>query len=144
MKKIYWDTCILIYRIEQIAPWAEIIARKFSPQMDESQLFVSHLVRLECRVLPLREGNLELLAQFDKFFAQPEVVTVPLDARVFNLATELRAQHRLKTPDALHLAAAISSECDEIWSNDDRLARIAGSRIEVVNVIATPEYSPEP
>ena len=138
MKKIYWDTCILIYRIEQISPWAEIIARKFSPQMDESLLFASHLVRLECRVLPLREGNLELLEQFDKLFAQPKVVTVPLDARVFNLATELRAQYRLKTPDALHLAAAISSECDEFWSNDDRLAKIAGSQIEVVNVIATP------
>ena len=64
------------------------------------------------------------------------MVIVPLDARAFDLATELRAQYRLKTPDALHLAAAISSECDEFWSNDDRLARIAGSRIEVVNVIA--------
>ena len=84
---------------------------------------------------PLREGNLALLEQFDKFFAQPEVVTVQLDARVFNLATELRAQYRLKTPDALHLAAAISSECDEFWSNDDRLAKIAGSQIEVGNLI---------
>lgn len=70
-----------------------------------------------------------------KFFAQSEVVTVPLDAQVFNLATVLRAQYGLKTPDALHLAAAISSGCDEFWSNDDRLAKIAGSRIEVVNVV---------
>lgn len=87
--------------------------------------------------MPLRENNLELLQQFDKFFAQPEVVIAPLDAQVFNLATELRAQHRLKTPDALHLAAAICCECDEFWSNDDRLAKVAGSRIEVVNVIAS-------
>lgn len=136
MKKIYWDSCILIYRIQQIPPWAEIIARKFTPEMDNSRLHSTHLARLECRVLPLREGNLELLALFDKFFAQPEVVTVPLDARVFNLATELRALDHLKTPDALHLAAAISSGCDEFWSNDDRLAKVAGSRIEVVNVNA--------
>ena len=138
MKKICWNICILIYRIEQISPWAEIIARKFSPQMDESLLFTSHLVRLECRVLPLREGNLALLEQFDRFFSLSEVVTVPLDARVFNLATELRAKNRLKTPDALHLAAAISSECDEFWSNDDRLAKIADNQIKVVNVIANP------
>ena len=137
MKKIYRDSCILIYRIQQISPWAEIIARKFAPQMDESRLHSTHLARLECRVLPLREGNLKLLELFDKFFAQPAVVIVPLDARVFNLATELRAQDRLKTPDALHLAAAISSECDEFWSNDERLAKIAEGRIEVVNVIAS-------
>lgn len=42
MKKIYWDSCILIYRIQQISPWAEIIARKFAPQMDESLLFATH------------------------------------------------------------------------------------------------------
>lgn len=136
MKKIYWDSCVLIYRIQQISPWAEIIARKFAPLMNESLLYSTHLARLECRVLPLREGNLELLALFDKFFVQPAVVTVPLDARVFNLATELRALDNLKTPDALHLAAAISSGCDEFWSNDDRLVKIAGRRIEVVNVIA--------
>ncbi len=88
--------------------------------------------------MPTRDSNPALLQQFDKFFAQPEVVTVPLDARAFNLATELRAQYRLKTPDALHLAAAISSDCDEFWSNDDRLAKIAGSRTKVVNIIAPP------
>ena len=135
MKNIYWDSCILIYRIQQISPWAENIAHKFSPLMDDCRIHTSHLVRLECRVLPLREGNLDLLECFDKFFAQPEVVIAPLDAQVFNLATELRAQYQLKTPDALHLAAAIASGCDEFWSNDERLVKIAGNRIEVVNAI---------
>ena len=138
MKKIYWDSCIVIYRIQQVSPWAEAIAGKFAPQMGDTRLCVTDLTRLECRVMPTRESNPALLQQFDKFFAQPEVVTVPLDARVFNLATELRAQYRLKTPDALHLAAAISSDCDEFWSNDDRLAKISGSRIKVVNIIASP------
>ena len=136
MKKIYWDSCIVIYRIQQISPWAQMIASKFTPLMDESRLYTSHLGRLECRVLPLREGNLGLLQQFDNFFAQPEVVTAPLDARVFNLATELRAQHHLKTPDALHLATAICSNCDEFWSNDERLAKIAGTQIDIVNAVA--------
>jgi predicted nucleic acid-binding protein len=136
MKKIYWDSCVLIYRVQQVAPWAEVIAQKFASQLDAVRLYATHLVRLECRVLPLREGNLELLAQFDQFFAQPEVEIVPLDGRVVNLAPELRAEYQLKTPDALHLAAAISSDCDEFWSNDDRLIKIAGSRIKVINVVA--------
>ena len=32
---------------------------------------------------------------------------------VFDLATDLRARHRLKTPDALHQAAAIRTRCDD-------------------------------
>jgi predicted nucleic acid-binding protein len=134
MKQIFWDSCILIYRLQQISPWSETISRKFAPQIDESLLFATQLVRLECRILPMREGNLELLERFDKFFAQPEVVLVPLDVRVFNLATELRALNRLKTPDALHLAAALSAGCDEFWTNDDRLAKVAEGRIQVVNI----------
>lgn len=102
--------------------------------MDDSLLFVTHLLKLECRVLPVREGNLDLLKRFDDFFAQPEVITVPLDAEVFDVATKLRALEHLKTPDALHLAAAISSGCDEFWTNDDHLTKVAGSRIRIVNV----------
>ena len=134
MKKIYWDSCILIYRVQKISPWAEAIGYKFSPLLAGSRLYGTPLTRMECSVLPQREGNFALLAQFDDFFAQPEVVIVALDAQVFNLATELRAQHQLKTPDALHLAAAISSECDEFWTNDERLSAAAAKRINVVSL----------
>ena len=42
---------------------------------------------------------------------------------VFELAATLRARHDLKTPDALHLAAAIHHGCDELWTNDHRFDR---------------------
>ncbi len=51
---------------------------------------------------------------------------------VFDLATELRAQHGLKTPDALHLAAALRAGCDEFWTNDEHLAKAAAGRIGIV------------
>ena len=34
-----------------------------------------------------------------------------------------RVQHGLKTPDSLHLAAALRHGCTEFWTNDDPLAR---------------------
>lgn len=51
---------------------------------------------------------------------------------MFDLATELRARHGLKTPDALHLAAAIACGCNELWTNDGRLTRATDNRIRVV------------
>ena len=45
-----------------------------------------------------------------------------------------RVQHGLKTPDALHLAAALHHGCTEFWTNDDRLRAAAGAL--AVNVLA--------
>jgi hypothetical protein len=40
------------------------------------------------------------------------------------MATELRARHGLRVPDALHLACAIVNRCDRFLTNDHRLDRI--------------------
>lgn len=53
--------------------------------------------------------------------------------RVRHMATQLRAQHDLKTPDAIHLTAAIHTSCDEFWTHDQRLAQAAKGRLQIVN-----------
>ena len=57
--------------------------------------------------------------------------TLVNDRPVFDKATRLRAAHRLKSPDALHLAAAIESHCTQFWTNDRRLAAAAAGHLEV-------------
>jgi predicted nucleic acid-binding protein len=57
----------------------------------------------------------------------------PMNRQVFDLATELRVQHAIKTPDALHLAAALLSSCREFWTDDKRLASAAQDRIRIVS-----------
>ncbi len=55
---------------------------------------------------------------------------------VFQKAAELRADFTsLRTPDALHLAVALHDDCDEFWTNDNRLTAIAPS---IVKNILTP------
>ncbi len=134
--RIYWDSCVVIYRIQQVAPWHSVIAGMLEPILDTTALHVSHLTRLECRVYPIRKIDLPLLKRFDEFFARPDVRVVAARPDVFDLATELRALYNVKTPDALHLACAISSECDEFWTNDRRLAQAAAGRIKLVSVDA--------
>lgn len=133
MRHIYWDSCIFIYRVQSIAPWAQKIEHRIVDTPD-FRLTITELTRLECLVLPTRQNDSRLLSYYEQIFASPITDMVALDRKVFQLATELRAVYRLKTPDALHLAAAISAGCDELWTNDDRLAAVAEGRIKVINV----------
>lgn len=97
-------------------------------------LVFTELTRMECRVKPLQTDNQIQLAAYDRVFSTPGYRFEKLTREVFDVATELRAQYGLKAPDAIHLAAALSSGCDEVWTNDDRLAKAAAGRIGVFNV----------
>ena len=70
--------------------------------------------------------------QYTRFFALPDVQVVPLTAAVCDKATEVRATYNFKTPDALHLAAAIIHGCDAFLTNDLRLNRCTDIRIDVL------------
>ncbi|PKM41818.1 MAG: VapC toxin family PIN domain ribonuclease [Gammaproteobacteria bacterium HGW-Gammaproteobacteria-1] len=90
------------------------------------------LVQFECLVAPMRDGNLELQHYYEQGLAQ--FVQLPMSATVFIHAAQLRARFGLKTPDALHLAAAQHHGCDALWTNDNRL--IQASQGLAINVLA--------
>jgi predicted nucleic acid-binding protein len=90
------------------------------------------LTELECRVEPMRNGKQELLSRYDRLFASSLTRRLALSDSIYRRATELRAAQRLKTPDALHLAAALEYGCASFWTRDDRLARAASGRIQLV------------
>jgi len=132
MASVYLDSCVVIYLIQGPEGLSRTILKALRSHEGEPPVsFTSDLTRLECRVLPLRQGNNELLRQFDEFFASADLAKLPITTETFDLATELRALHGVKTPDALHLAAAILGECQEFWTNDLRLTTAAQNRIKV-------------
>ena len=132
MARVYLDSCVVIYLIQGPEGLSRTILKALrSPEGGPPISLISDLTRLECRVLPLRQGNHELLQQFDDFFASADLTKLPITTETFDLATELRAVHGVKTSDALHLAAAILGECQEFWTNDLRLTASAQNRIKV-------------
>jgi len=86
-------------------------------------LCVSPLVRLEVLVKPLSDEDLILVSDYEDFLRDQNWLAI--DDRIFGLALQLRARHRIKTPDALHLATALHHGCAEFWTNDDRLKSAA-------------------
>lgn len=57
--------------------------------------------------------------------ALDQFVLLPLTEAVFLQAAQLCARFGLKTPDALHLAAAQHHACEALWTHDNRLHGLA-------------------
>jgi len=72
------------------------------------------------------------LAQFDVFFAGVELVVVELGPAVLERATELRARYNLKTPDAIHYAAAVEIGALVFLTGDRGLARCTEIPVELL------------
>lgn len=128
--RIYLDTAPLIYLVENVVPHAPLVVARLA-QPGVTQL-CSELTRLECRVKPIRDGETALLAAFESYFAEIITTIVPLSRQVLDQATELRANYSFKTPDALHLAAAIVSKCDLFLTNDRQLTSCTEITVETI------------
>jgi len=87
---------------------------------------------MECRVRPIRDHNDDLLQDFDKYFDEMVDEIVGLSRDVIDRATVIRAEYGFKAPDAIHLAAALSSGCQVFLTNDHRLDRFKGLTVEIV------------
>ena len=128
--RLYLDAAPVIYAVEQVAPFFPVVDARLSTS--GTVRVASDLTRMECRVKPVREGNANLLKDYDDFFAYAVVEIVALSREVMDRATEIRARYGFTTPDAVHLAAAVVTSCDVFLTNDHRLDRFPDISIEVV------------
>lgn len=129
--RVYLDSAPLIYLVENVSPYVEQLVQRLSPE--GVYQVCSDLTRLECRVKPIRDKQAALLAAFDSYFSEIISETVSLSSSVMNKATEIRARYGFKTPDAIHLACAIESDCDIFLTNDDQLKKFDEIVVELIN-----------
>ena len=122
MGLIYLDACLIIYLVEPHSIWGDKVAEAVR-QSGGSDFAISPLVKCECLVGPIKRADPVMrqsyLEQFGRF------LSLDMPEEVYLLAAELRARSAIATPDALHLACAQHHRCNELWTNDDRLARIS-------------------
>lgn len=133
----FLDSSALIYYFEGVPPYRQAVIaalREIKASSPLAVVAISRLGVMECRIKPLREGNLTLLEQYDAFFRQAQIVE--LSADIVDVATHLRASTALKTPDALQAACALSFAKPCIFvTGDASFARV--SKLMVRQVVVT-------
>lgn len=136
MLSVYLDANATIYFVAKVAPYYQGIRQRMTDAQGTPQVrcVINELLLMEVRVKPMREQDHATLTSFARYFDVFASRTIPMNKAVFELATQLRVKYNVKTPDALHLAAAMHADCDQFWTNDGNLIRAAEGRIDVINI----------
>lgn len=103
------DTAPLIYFIERHPDYHRLVRPLFS-ELDRGQftMVTSTVTLTEVLVHPLRKNEDELVAQYSDILLNAEhLTTFDVSKTVAVLAAELRADHNIRTPDAVQLATAL-------------------------------------
>lgn len=130
---IYADANILIRLVEGDPATRAPLETRLQPLRGTGRfLLTSRLIRLECRVKPLRNSDVALLALYDALFTSPEVDLLEVSESVLEKATELRATFNFKTPDAIHLASGVLAGATAFLTGDRNLARCTALTVEVL------------
>ena len=136
---VFLDASAVIYAVEGKPAWAEALKQQLRRLADEAaagglQLAISRLSWLECRVGPLRRRDAEALSRFDAFFLHPDLEWVELSPAVVEQATQLRAEHNLRTPDALQAASCLQLGAGAVMvTGDAGFQRVPSLRLALVN-----------
>lgn len=125
------DTAAFIYWMEEhrvFLPAMEPIFRAIAEGRLEG--VTSGVTLLETLVVPLRAGDRDLADRYETCLTRARGIRlVDLDRPLLRAAAELRATLRVKTPDALQLAAALRFRCTTFVTNDRRLPAVPGLAI---------------
>lgn len=94
----------------------------------------SIITLLELLVMPVKQGRYDLADEYvHKLLGDEKLITWVVNGEIAVKAAKLRAEYRIKTPDAIQLATAILAHADLFITNDTNLKKVKEINIEVLN-----------
>lgn len=131
-KKVYFDTNVLIYLIENHPDYHDKIVSLIA-ELDELDCTVitSELTLAECLVKPFAEDDEQSQAVYKDSIKNSDFLKVkPVSKKILIEAARLRSVFKNKLPDSIHLATALESGCDVFVGNDKKIK--AGDAIGLI------------
>lgn len=125
-RKVGIDTAVFIYQVEENPQYVGLTERIFAwLEGPNAHGVTSTITMLELLVHPYRDSDSE---QADNFYAllstYPHLEWLPLTLTLADRAAHLRADHNLRTPDAIQAATALVEKATGFISNDYAFRKI--------------------
>lgn len=117
--RVYLDAQILIYTVEHLQPYCDLLLPLWqASQAGRLDVVTSELTVVEVLTGPLKTGNQDLIDAYEELLTATELQLIPVDLSILKAAASLRASTSLRTPDAIHVATAASAGCAAVITND--------------------------
>jgi predicted nucleic acid-binding protein len=122
LSRIFWDSNIFIYLLEDYGPLSQKVAELRERMVNRrDQLLTSTFTLGEILVKPIELGNHSLQRKYEAVIPAMSTM-IPLDIETAKIYASLRQDRSLKSPDAIQLACAAHARTDLFITNDDHLA----------------------
>lgn len=131
------DSAPLIYYIEENPIYLEMADAFFEAmERGEFKVVTSVMTLVEVLVYPLRRGDTALAQQYREIlFDNERLMTLDISQDIAEAAAQLRAEHNLRAPDAIQMAAAIRGGASFFLTNDARLPSLPGLQVLVLEAL---------
>jgi predicted nucleic acid-binding protein len=131
--RILLDSVSIVYYLER-NPTYYAAASEWMERVNTGRLTAaaSSLLLAEVLVPAYRAGKPAAARQARAALERiPNLELLDVTAAVSDVAARLRAEHNLRTPDALHVATALNEGVDWLVTNDRRLKRVEAEGVRV-------------
>ena len=130
----YLDSNSFIYSVERVEPYCALLDLVWQrARSGEITIVSSDITVLETLVKPLRDGDEVVEGLFRSLLDSNEVRLISASRELWESAARIRAETRLKTPDALHAATALSAGCNLFITNDRDFRRVPNLPVVILD-----------
>jgi len=130
-KLAFLDTNIFIYLIEENPSYLNQVYKLLEfLEKNKYEIVTSTLTLGEILTKPYKDNRMDLVKRYKSFFS--EMKLIELNSEIASLFAKVRADYKIKTPDAVQLASAVYAKANLFVTNDDRLSRFESEECRVV------------
>jgi predicted nucleic acid-binding protein len=134
-RKVGLDTSVFIYQVEESEKYFQLTDPIFTwLEGPRSAAVTSTITLLELLVQPYRSGDIDRVNKFYALLSTfPHLQWIGPTLDIADRGARLRADHHLRTPDAIQAATALCAGATGFVSNDTAFQRVAGLEVLVLD-----------
>ena len=133
MSRIYWDTMLFVYWLEEDPKHLSRVSRILEKMEERGDRLCTSVFTIgEVLTGAYRSGDLNLASGIRTFFGSPLVEILPFTPETADRYAEIRSRQRVSSPDAIHLATAAQNSIDLFLTNDRQLSKLVIPGIQFI------------
>lgn len=127
------DTSVFIYHFEKHSQYVHLTRELFfGIESGKYMGITSTITLMEILIRPLALGEQDVARKYEVLLANfPHLEMVDIDRDIIRHAAQIRAEYRLRPPDAIQISACLAKDARAFITNDRHMERLK-NQIDII------------